>query len=111
MTSQKTKYVFVGQSSAAEGKDSEFNDWYVGKHMPEMMKLAGVVSVRRFRLAGAQLPRMPTPQQYLAIYEIETDAPETFVKDMIAKAMSGQLPASGPASAPGSTGVVWEELK
>ena len=66
------------------------------------------MDVRRFKLAGPQLPKTATPHRYLAIYEIETDAPEAFVKDMLARAIDGRLPAS-EACAPGSSGLLWEE--
>lgn len=103
------RYLFVGQSSAVPAREDEYNDWYLKLHLPAMLQCAGVVSVRRFKLATAQLPKIPQQHQYLAIYEIETDTPEVFVKDMLARAMSGRLPLS-TTSTPDSSGVVWEEI-
>lgn len=102
------RYVFVGQSSPVAGREDDYNDWYLQRHLPAMLKCAGTISVRRFKLAGPQLPKTATPHRYLAIYEIETDAPEAFVKDMLARAIDGRLPAS-EACAPGSSGLLWEE--
>jgi hypothetical protein len=102
------RYVFVGQSSPVPGQEAEYHDWYLSRHLPAMLQCLGVVSVRRFELTGAQLPRSATPHQFLAIYEIETEAPEAFVKDMLARAMDGRLPSS-PSSAPGSSGLLWKE--
>jgi hypothetical protein len=102
-----TRYVFVGHSSPVEGREDEYNDWYLQQHLPAMMQCVGVLSVRRFKCADAQLPNAATPYRYLAIYEIETDAAKSFVKDMLERAISGRLPASS-SNAPGSSGVLWE---
>jgi hypothetical protein len=104
-----SRYVFVGQSSPVPGREAEYEDWYLKRHLPAMLQCAGVVSVRRFRCVEPQLPGTATPHRYLAIYEIDSEAPEAFVKDMLDRAIRGVLPSSG-ASAPGSSGVVWEEL-
>lgn len=103
------RYLFVGHSSPVQGREDEYQDWYLNRHLPAMLQCMGVVSVRRFKPADAQLPGRTPQHQYLAIYEIETEAAADFVKDMISRAISGQLPSS-TSSAPDSTGVVWEEI-
>ena len=102
------RYVFVGHSSPVEGREAEYDDWYLNRHLPAMLQCVGVVSVRRFKCAEAQLPKTALSHRYLAIYEVETDAPENFVKDMLSRAISGRLPSSTTA-ATGSSGVVWQE--
>lgn len=103
------RYVFVGHSSALEGRDAEYNDWYLKRHLPALLQCPGVLSVRRFRLADAQLPKTETNFKYLAIYEIETEAPQDFVKEVLSRAISGQLPSGCAATAPGSSAVLWEQ--
>ncbi len=89
-----TRYVFVGQSSPVDGREEEYVQWYLNRHLPAMLQCAGVVSVRRFGLADSQLPGTTPACKYLAIYEIETEAARTFVEDMLRRAVSGILPSS-----------------
>jgi hypothetical protein len=103
------RYIFVGQSKPKDGRESEYEEWYLKQHLPAMLQCAGAISVRRFRCADAQLPNVQRSDAYLAIYEIETEAPRSFVEDMLSRAISGRLPTSD-SQAPGSSGLIWEEL-
>jgi hypothetical protein len=49
-------------------RDGEFNEWYDGTHVPELLAVPGFVSARRFRRVGDD----GTPE-YLAVYEIDAD--------------------------------------
>ncbi len=61
------KGVLVVHTAPAQGRDSEYNDWYDDVHLVDVLKLAGFTSARRFRaLDGGGHP-------YLAIYEVEAD--------------------------------------
>ena len=61
--------VFLALSNPVSGDvDAEFNDWYDRVHTQEVLRVPGVRSCRRFRLAPVQV--MPgddaTTRQYLA---------------------------------------------
>ncbi len=68
--------VFLALSNAVSDEvDAEFNAWYDGVHAPEVLRIPGVRSCRRFRLASDQVvPADPaTTRRYLALYEVDTD--------------------------------------
>jgi len=67
--------VFVALSNAVSDEvDAEFNAWYDGVHAPEVLRIPGVRSCRRFRLAPEQvMPPEPTTRRYLAVYEVDTE--------------------------------------
>ena len=68
------KYTFVVLTNPVAGKEAEYNDWYNGQHIPDILNVPGFVSGQRFRLADAQLGgEKSRTHKYLAIYEIETD--------------------------------------
>ena len=69
------KGVFLALSNATSGDvEDEFNRWYDDVHSQEVLALAGVRSVRRFRLAPAQvMPGDGDGHRYLALYEVDTD--------------------------------------
>jgi hypothetical protein len=64
-------------SNPAEGKEAEFNAWYEGTHIPEMLGTPGVVAARRYEVAQPEGMPVP-PQKYLAVYELEGELPEVF---------------------------------
>jgi hypothetical protein len=66
-----TKGILVVSSgpSSAE-RDGEYNDWYNDVHLPDVLKLAGFTSARRFKkIDGPANDKVP----YLALYEVEGD--------------------------------------
>lgn len=61
------KGVLVVRTAPADGRESEYNDWYDDTHLIDILKLAGFSSARRFRtVSGDNLP-------YLALYEVEAE--------------------------------------
>ena len=70
---EKQTYKFMVLTNAVEGRDDEFNEWYSGRHIPDVLAIPGIVAASRFELAGTQRMTPPWPYRYLAIYDIETD--------------------------------------
>jgi hypothetical protein len=69
------RYAFLVLSNPVEGQEEEFNSWYTGTHLPDVLKLDGFVAAQRFRMVESSgLPAMK--HRYMAIYEAETDDPE-----------------------------------
>ncbi len=81
---EKKAYKFVVLTNAVEGRGGEFNDWYSGTHVPDVLAVPGIVKAARFELAEVQRSALPLPYRYLAIYEIETDDLQS-VSDEIGK--------------------------
>lgn len=103
------RYSFVVHTNPVEGREDEYNAWYSGPHLTDLLNCPGVVSARRFRLASAQIRDSVQPYHYLAIYEVETDDPQSFVNELLARAGTALLPSSA-ALAPDNAAVLWEAL-
>lgn len=78
------KYVWLIHTNAREGRDHEFNEWYSNTHIPDLLRVPGVVSAKRYDLAGYQtVPKDEAivvtdhspalKYRYLAVYHIETE--------------------------------------
>ncbi len=67
------RYLFVVLANPNEGEEQEFNDFYSNQHVPDVLKVPGIRSAQRFRLTETQRMTAPSPFNYLAIYEVETD--------------------------------------
>ena len=61
----RTPYVFWVMMDVEPHRESLFNELYDAEHVPLLLKLAGCVSVARYRTEAAGEPR------YLAAYEVE----------------------------------------
>ncbi|ABW12769.1 conserved hypothetical protein [Parafrankia sp. EAN1pec] len=78
--------VLIVESRPASPDEAEaFHDWYDNKHLPEMLRLDGIVSARRLAAHGGD--------SFIVIYEIEGDVEA-------AKAALGQAQAAGALSRP-----------
>jgi hypothetical protein len=64
------KWLVVLESNCADpNREQEFNDWYNNIHLPDLLKLPGVVRARRYKN-----PNPPEGEaSYLALYEVEVD--------------------------------------
>lgn len=73
------KHVMFVMTNCAPGTDAEFNDWYDRIHLPDVLKVPGVVAAQRYKLTAQQRRDTRPDFGYLASYEIESDnLPETF---------------------------------
>jgi hypothetical protein len=85
--------VFLALSNPmSEDVEAEFNKWYDEVHAPEVLRIPGVSSCRRFRLASEQvIPAEPTTRQYLALYEVETENWATFAAEFVSRFGDGRI--------------------
>ena len=65
-------HMLIVLSNASEGKDVEYNEWYTGTHLADVLKTDGFSAAQRFKLSSHQVMDKG-PYEYMAIYEVETD--------------------------------------
>lgn len=63
--------VLVVLSKPVEGREADFDAWYSGIHLPEVVSLDGFVAARRFKHVPDPERQDAVPLPYLAIYEVE----------------------------------------
>jgi hypothetical protein len=88
--------ILLAFTNPADGaSEAEFNAWYDGQHVPDVLQVPGVISARRFALSPAQFrPPRTTPAAYLAIYEIEAESLEEVLAEWAARGPAGKMPIS-----------------
>ena len=85
------KYVLlVLTRPASPDREDEFNAWYNGTHLPQVLASIGFTSARRLRAVEPKGPAAP-PQDYLALYEVETDDLAATLADAGARAGDGRI--------------------
>ena len=89
------KHVMVIMSNAVKGREDEYNAWYTNQHVPDVLKVTGMVAAQRYKLGPVQRQGVaPAKWQYMAVYEIETDTPEATFADLARRARGPQMPLS-----------------
>lgn len=101
------RYKMLVLTSAVEGREDEFNEWYQSRHLPDVTVVPGFRSAQRFTLAKV-LSAGADAKPYLSIYEIETDDLDATLAEMRSRARTERMPIS-QAMAAGTFGVVYEE--
>ncbi len=73
------KHTFVVFSEPVVGKEDEYNEWYNGVHLKDVLKVPGFKSARRLKLDGSRGSKIAT---YLALYEIESENPNEVLENL-----------------------------
>jgi hypothetical protein len=80
------RYTLMVFSSPVAGKEDEYNAWYSGQHVSDLLRVPGVVAARRLQFSPVQFtPNDTAPARYLALYEIDTNAPADVFADILAR--------------------------
>jgi len=79
-------YKLIALSNAIEGRDDEFNAWYGGEHVADLLAIPGVVSAQRYRLATAK-----GKYRYLAVYDIEADDVNEPINELRRRLRAGEI--------------------
>lgn len=87
------RFSMLVSTNPVPGREDEFNRWYDAQHLPDVLRLDGMVAAQRFRLADAE-PAQDAPHRYLAIYEVEAESMEAASKVLTDGFASGALPMS-----------------
>ena len=69
------KAVLVVTTNCSDpAREQEYQEWYLGTHLPDMLETYGVVSARLFNLAS---PPGDGQGKFLALYDLDTDDTES----------------------------------
>ena len=94
-------------SEPFEGLDDEFNAWYTNQHLGDLVALPGFTSAQRFTLHSVSMGT--TLNNYLAIYDVETDDPEAVIEHMFAVRDTAVMPMSPAFNIDPTSVMLYEE--
>jgi hypothetical protein len=106
------KHVFLVRTGpSSPERTDEYNDWYDNVHLPDLLKVKGVVGASRYRVAKAQQGGAPVSgPQYLAIYEVDIEDVQDFFEDMMRAATDGSMRMSDALDQSVVDLTLWEEI-
>jgi hypothetical protein len=89
------RHVLIVMTNPVDAEhEAEYNDWYTGRHIGDVVGVPGFGSATRYVASAAQLVGPPV-HKYLAVYEIDADDPADAVKALRdALAIPGRMPVS-----------------
>ncbi|MBF6192411.1 DUF4286 family protein [Nocardia sp. CDC186] len=91
-------------STPREGMDAEYNEWYTGTHIPEMLAVPGVLSCTRHRLVRGG----DGEARYLAVHDI--DDAHTVLRELGERAADGRMAVTAAADPARTRITVWEQI-
>lgn len=102
------RYIMRVMSRPAAGREDEYNEWYQGVHLRELVALPGFRSARRFRHSRNLVEGDAYP--YMALYEIETDDIDAVLQGLRDAAANGLLTMSDALDLADTPAEVYEQF-
>jgi hypothetical protein len=102
-------FAYVVLSNPVPGREDEYNHWYTGQHLNDVIAVPGFVSAQRYRLHDVKAEGAPQ-QRYMAIYNLRTDDPEALIAKLTALVESGSVPMSDSFSHEGVSTILYEAI-
>jgi hypothetical protein len=63
------------------GREDEFNDWYEGQHIPDVLTVKGILAATRYKVSPVKTRSGASPPTtYLTIFELDGDPAEIMVR-------------------------------
>jgi hypothetical protein len=78
MTNRSIYMVFA---EPVPGREDEFNDWYERQHIPDVLRVKGILAAIRYEVSPVKTRSGASPPtRYLTIFELDGDPAETMVR-------------------------------
>ena len=97
------KFTWAVLTNCDPAHEQEFNDWYDQVHLPDLLRIPGIVSAGRCKLAGTQMTMtegglelcgpevLGLQYRYIAYYNIETDDIAAVLEEVKTRSGTPQL--------------------
>jgi len=86
--------IFIALTNSTEGRDEEYNEWYSGPHIEDILAIDGIASVQRYVIADTP-HAVGAPYRYLAVYEVEEGRTAEALAAFAQAGRDGKIPLSG----------------
>ena len=101
------RYHYVVLVQAIAGREADFDEWYDTQHLADVKRVPGVVGARRFAIEFQKVYDLDAPRwRAMAIYEIETDDPKSFLDNISKLSGTAAMPSSDAMTKQGLVQVV-----
>lgn len=94
-------YSWIVLTNCVAGTDARYEEWYDKIHIPDLLRVPGIVAAKRGRVCGVQTTMVDGALElsrsagknygYFALYSIETDDPESVLAEVIRRANTPEM--------------------
>jgi hypothetical protein len=86
-------YKYVVLTNPAPGREADYNAWYDGRHLDDVLRIPGFMAAQRLEAAGGNTDT-PPKHRYLTIYDIESDDIDKTFEVFFAAVGTSEMPIS-----------------
>ena len=101
-------FKLLALTKPATGREDEYNIWYDGTHVPEVLSIPGYKAAQRYKLRAPLMAGEASP--YMAVYDIETDDIEALLKEVKRRAAAGEITQSDAVDSHSNYLAIYEEF-
>lgn len=83
------RYKMIALSAGTPGREDDFQAWYRGQHVNDVLRIPGVVSAQRYSISHGM---GNAPWRLMAEYEVDTDDPAKTLADLQARLGGPDMP-------------------
>lgn len=92
------KHVVMALTNPVAGREEDYNAWFEGTHIPEVLATPGFLAAQRYEVSEHQRIPDALPYRYVTVYDIETDDLESTLAQLGKTVQSGtKTDASDPS--------------
>jgi hypothetical protein len=89
------RFSYTVLSRCQPGQEEEYIRWYTEQHLPDVVRMPGVVSAKLFRMDFQRVYDLDAPQwTMMTWYELEGDHPEVIIDTLKAAAGTAAMPGT-----------------
>lgn len=100
------RHRLIALTNAVAGREAEMARWYDEQHIPDVLRIDGVVAAQRFAVVGDN----PLQWRFMTIYDVVTDDPSTIMRMLSRRFGTPDMPASDAMDMRSASAVFLEAL-
>jgi len=100
------RYQLLALTNSLPGEEAEFERWYDEQHLPDVLRVPGIVSAQRYRAAAGLQGN--SPWKFLTLYELDTETPGAVLEELGRRAGTTLMPLTAAMDASTSGAMVLE---
>ena len=100
------RWINILETNCDPAREPEYNEWYDGVHVPDILKTPGFVRARRFVNKEFRDGR----GKYMAVYDLETDDVEQTMKVRLERRAEENRQGRGSINRPNLASSVWRDV-
>lgn len=101
-------YAYMVLAGAREGRSDAYEAWYENQHIPDVLRIPGIVGARRYRPSETQRGGQALDHDFMTVFQVEADDIRDVFAELDRRKGTDLLPLSADGDPARSRVMVWE---